>query len=186
MKNRTDKVLLKVEIPIWFRVVYAIAAPPTPLFFLAFAVAFIINGLTLPGALISTFALVTVAAGLLLIPHVYSTIWVTELGLRWRRPFRLRTKKFKWEDIVTIVRPRFGISYDLAYIISKNGERIAVVRSMAGFTDLVELIRSRAPNLELKQRPTTLWPDQSVTRWKLLLLFIVLFTGYVIIRELFG
>ena len=92
----------------WFRVFYAIAAPPTVLFFLAIAFVFTINGLTFPGVLISTFALGIVGASLLVTPHVYSTIWVTELGLRWRRPFGLKTKKFRWDDIVTISRPRFG------------------------------------------------------------------------------
>jgi hypothetical protein len=185
-KKRTDKVLLRVEVPIWFRILYAIVALPTLLFFLAITVVFTINGLTLPRILTSAFVLFLAAVNFQAIPHLYSTIWVTEFGLRWRRPFRLRTKTLAWDDILTISRPRFGIPRELAYIISKGGEKIVVMRSMTGFDNLFAMIATRAPHLPSKHLDVNLWPEPSTARWTQLLLFAVLFLIYVIIRELFG
>ena len=186
MKTQPDKVLLRVEVPIWFRVFYAILALPILLFFLAIAVVFNINSFTLPGVLTGVFALILAGFNLPAIPHLYSTIRVTELGLRWRRPFGLRTKTVRWDDIHTVSRPRFGIPRELLYIISKGGEKIVVLRSMTGFDDLLAMIETRVPHLSSRQLPTNLWPNPSSTRWKQLLLFFVLFLMYVIVKELFG
>ena len=186
MNRRPDKTLLRVSLPKWFRVFYAIGAPLTLIFFLIIAVLFNLNGFTFPGVIIILFVLVTVGIALHATPHFYSMIWVTDYGLRWDRPLGLRDKEFKWDDILTVSRPRFGYPGDVAYIVSKSGDKISVVKSMDGYTYLLEIIQLRAPNLTPKRLPKNLLPASSSRAWKQLLILFALFVMYVIVRKILG
>ena len=57
-------------------------------------------------------------------------------------------KLLTWNEIVEVKRPRFGIPVDFAYVISKNKDRLRLIRSMNNYRELIQLIKNKAPNLE--------------------------------------
>ena len=186
MNRRPDKTLLRVALPQWFRVYCAVAVPPTLILLLFIAIVFNLNDFTFFGVIVILFVLAMFGIAAYATPHCYSTILVTDYGLRWDRPLGLGDKKFKWDDILTVSRPRFAKSSDFAYIVSKSGNKIVVMKSMDGYADLLEMIQSRAPNLKPKRLPKNLLPGNVSSGWKRLLILFVLFVIYVIVRKIFG
>jgi hypothetical protein len=87
-----------------------------------------------------------VGLGLWMTPIFYSTIVVTEAGLELKGLLGSK-RKFSWDEIVKVSRPRFGIPRDAMYIFSKTGKKIILLRNMTGYAELLKLIESRAPNL---------------------------------------
>lgn len=57
-------------------------------------------------------------------------------------------KIFLWDEIVEVRRPRFGIPKDANYVISKNRDKLLLVKSMTNYKELVQMIKVRAPNLK--------------------------------------
>jgi len=53
-----------------------------------------------------------------------------------------------WEDIMAIRRPRFGFPINHMYVISKNEDKLLLIKSNDRYRELVEYIRENAPNLE--------------------------------------
>ena len=182
MKKPPDKVLLRVCLPKWFQIFYAIAALVSLPFFLFISFAYAHDGFIFPKILVSIFMLAMVGIILWAIPQFYSTICVTEFGVRSDRPFGLSQKKFKWDEIVTVSRPRFGIPYDLVYIMSQRGEKLPVVRGVQGYSELLEIIQSHAPNLTSKHLARELRPKPS---WKSFVILFLSFIAYVLIRWFF-
>jgi hypothetical protein len=53
----------------------------------------------------------------------------------------------KWEEIVEVKRPKFGIPYDAIYIVTYKNKKILLVRGMKNYLKLIKLIKVKAPNL---------------------------------------
>ena len=74
------------------------------------------------------------------------SVTATEDGLETANPFG-SSKSFLWDEIVEVRRPRFGIPYDFTYIISKKRDKLILIRSMKNYKELIQVIKSKAPNL---------------------------------------
>lgn len=59
-----------------------------------------------------------------------------------------QNKFFQWDEIVEVRRPRFGIPAAFSYVISKDKDKILLIRSMNNYKELVELIKTIASNLK--------------------------------------
>lgn len=176
------KTFLKVNFPLWFRLMYYIGGPIvlglicTSLFRLGQ------QGFTAAVVLKGGFLLLIVAAGCYIIPIFFSTVCANEFGVELRR-FTKTKEKFTWNEIQTVVRPRFGIPYDVAYIVSRNGKRIPIARGMSGYDALLQLIQSKAPNLSPNQLAANLHSPAQATSWRQFLVFLAIFIAYIIFRS---
>jgi hypothetical protein len=90
-------------------------------------------------------------------------------------------RMFAWDEIIALSRPRFGIPQDEVHVLSKTGEKIILSRSMDGYSQLLELIQSKATNLS----PREIWPKKSSNQWRHILIFLALFIVYVIAKLIF-
>ena|SRR3989442_534345 len=151
-----NKVLLQVSLPKWFRLFYGIVAPITLLLFFIVWFQYSRDGFTFSEVWKSLLLLTIVGLGLWITPIFYSTIVVTEAGLELKGVLGSK-QEFSWDEIVKVSRPRFRIPKDTAYVFSETGKKIILSRSMTGYTELLKLIESRAPNLSPKKLPPELW-----------------------------
>ncbi len=53
-----------------------------------------------------------------------------------------------WDDIIAIRRPRFGFPVNHTYVISKNEDKLLLIKSNDRYRELIEYIKENAPNLE--------------------------------------
>jgi hypothetical protein len=93
---------------------------------------------------------------------------------------------FTWAEIAAVTRPPFGIPYDVAHIITMEGKKLTVARSMTGFPELLRLIETKAPNLTPKQLPENLWPPTPVKAWRQMLIAFGLFIAYIVVKKFLG
>lgn len=181
--NRTDKILLKVGYPKWFLVVISVVLPLTLIFLFLGLIYLNIGGFTWLRFSISTFFLAIIVLGFWLIPTIYSSILATDSGLQVRGFFGQK-RQFTWDEIAKISKPRFGIPRDFAYVISRGGRKIIVMKSWEGYFDLLKLIESKASNLSHKRLPQEVWPKR--LSWKKLWLIVIgVLVLYVFIRLIF-
>lgn len=76
------------------------------------------------------------------------SVTATEKGIETYNIVGSTKKIILWDSIVEVRGPRFGIPKDAGYIITKNREKVLLVKSMKNYGKLIEVIRSRAQNLE--------------------------------------
>jgi len=143
------------------------------------------NEITFFGILIGGFCVLILSSILWAAPIVFSTIYVTASGIH-RRGLLGTRQSFKWNEIKTVERSRFGIPGDAAYIISKNGEKMTFARGMSGYMELLRLIQEKAPNVGADGLSENLWPSKPVNPWRNILIFLAIFVAYIIIRKLTG
>lgn len=138
-------VLLKSSFPQWFVILGSICFVITLLFSTLYVVVVIYNnGISVFNMII----LILVSSGYwFFIKILFYSITATDRGLKSNNPLG-SSKEFVWEEIVEVRRPRFGIPYDLAYVVSKNKGKMLLVRSMQNYKELIELIKVKAQNLQ--------------------------------------
>jgi len=56
---------------------------------------------------------------------------------------------FLWGEIVEVRRPRFGFPVGFAYVISKNNEKMLLIRNKNNYKELIQFIKKMAPNLKI-------------------------------------
>jgi hypothetical protein len=179
-----NTVILKVSLPKWFRVFYAIGAPLAVLLFVIVWLHYGRDAYTFSEAWKLLLFLAIVGLGLWTTPFFFSTILVTEAGLELKRLFG-STQRFSWDEIVQVSRPRFGIPHDAIYVFSHTGRKIVLSRGMTGYPELLKLIQLRAPNVSPEKLPRELRLSESSREWKYVLIFFGLFIMYVIARLIF-
>lgn len=179
-----NTVILEVSLPKWFRVFYAVGAPVAVLIFVIVWFHYGRDGYTFSEAWKLLLFLAIIGLGLWTTPIFLSTVLVTDAGLELKRVFG-SPQRLSWDEIVLVSRPRSRIPYDAVYIISQTGRKIVLSRGMTGYSELLELIQSRAPNLTPKKLPRELWISGSSREWKYVLIFFGLLIIYVIARLVF-
>lgn len=160
---KEGRVLLRVSCPKWSLVLLGIVGSLSLLLFMPIFILATIHwsrtGFTVTRFLICAVLLVIPVIYLWMIRHAYCWITATEAGLQARRMFGPKLM-FSWNEIVRVSRPRLGIAGGAVYIFSKGGQTLSLLREMEGYSQLLDLIESRAPNLSPKQIPHDLWPKK--------------------------
>ena len=77
---------------------------------------------------------------------LYYSITVTKHGLE-SKNIMGKKQVFKWSDIIDLQGPRFGIPSDFLYVVSKNKDKLLLVKSMKNHKRLIKTIQDRATNL---------------------------------------
>ena len=117
------------------------------LFFSIFYVYKVLYGNLLVSLNLSVILFIVVLGGFCFFKLLFYSVTATKKGLETAKPIG-SNQSFTWEEIIEVRRPRFGIPYDFSYVISKNKEKLLLVRSMQNYKELVELIKTKAPNLQ--------------------------------------
>ncbi|MBN2179215.1 MAG: hypothetical protein JW743_07270 [Deltaproteobacteria bacterium] len=78
---------------------------------------------------------------------LFYTVSATERGLETDNIIGV-PQLLLWDDIIAIRRPRFGFPLNHTYVISKNGDKLLLIKSNDRYKELAEYIRENAPNLE--------------------------------------
>lgn len=58
-------------------------------------------------------------------------------------------KIFQWEEIMEVRRPRFGFPVNFTYVVSKDKDRIFLIKNRKNYEALVQRIKEKAPNLRV-------------------------------------
>lgn len=185
MKQDAEREFIKVSFPLWFRVFYSIGGPIVLGSICLTLVRFGRDGFTPLETLKAGFLLFIVALSFYATRIFFSTVYAKESGIQ-RHGFLGGRQALSWDEITTVARGRFGIPHDAAYIISANGQKIVIARSMSGYCELLHVIESRARNLTPKQLPSNLWPSSSARPWRQIFIFLALFIAYIVIRKIIG
>ena len=77
---------------------------------------------------------------------LFYSVTGTKRGLETNNIFG-SNKIVKWDEIMEVRRPRFGIPNDFSYVISGKTEKLLLIRSMKNYKELIQLIKERAINL---------------------------------------
>ena len=88
--------------------------------------------------------LLLVALGVAMSTLIYTSVTVTDSGIRYRRLFST-PHYVRWSDIGGLRRPAHRIPEDAAYVMLRNGKRLQVLRSMRGYAQLVSIIQEKIP-----------------------------------------
>ena|SRR4029077_2475750 len=186
--TKGEKLLLQVTFPLWFRVLFGVAGSIALVVFLPLFASSLVHfaqlGFTLPRMVISLILVVVPVGYLAVVKYVYFWIIATESGLEGVGVLQSR-RVFSWGEIVCIRKPRFAISKDILYVVSKSGRKIVLSKSMTGFLKLLNLIQSRAPNLSPKELPDEILLSGSSGQWRYVLIIFLMFLIYVITRLIF-
>lgn len=141
MENIENK---KLGFPKWcvilMSVNYLIALPILAVY--TFFVIYNNKGITLFGFLLLSVLLIS----FVIIYYFFYSVTATSNGLIAEHKLG-RKRTFLWDDIVEVRRPRLGIPNELTSVISKDGKKIFLLRSMSHYKDLVEHIKVKAVNL---------------------------------------
>ncbi len=135
----------KIGFPRWFIVFmsvnYIIALPILSVY--TFYVIYNNKGITIFGLLL----LLLLLGSFVLIYYFFYSVTATSSGLIAENKLG-RNKTFLWDEIVEIRRPRFGIPHELTSVISKDGKKLFLLKSMTHYKELVEHIKEKAINLK--------------------------------------
>jgi len=142
--DRNQNTLIKTSFPRWFVIFISFCLVITlPLSTIYTVVVIYNNGLSVFGILLLTFVL----AEFWFLKFLFYSVTATEKGLEAANLLG-SNKSFIWDEIVKVRRPPLGIPYDFSYVVSKNKEKMLLVRSMQNYKELIELIKVRSPNLQ--------------------------------------
>ncbi len=88
----------------------------------------------------------TLILGIWFYTFLFSETITSQAGLEHKNPFGFN-RRLSWEEIVEVKRPLFGVPVDLTYIVSNKNEKILLIRSKKNYLELIEEIKTKAPNL---------------------------------------
>lgn len=79
---------------------------------------------------------------------LYYTVTATDRGLETDNIVGTN-KMFLWEEIIEVRRPRFGFPVNFTYVISKNEDKIFLIRNRNNYKELIQSIKEKATNLKI-------------------------------------
>ena len=93
------------------------------------------------------FFIITFGVSFFVVYISHYCISATKNGIE-NHPLIGHSKFFAWDEIVEVRRPLFHIPVDFNYVVSKNGKRLLLIRSMNNYKELIQLIEQKAHNLQ--------------------------------------
>jgi len=132
----------------WFRILGAFCGIFTVSFFLFYIVWVVYNGQFVTQ--ISRCLILFIIILLIIWSYsktLYYAVTATNRGLETDNI--VGTKKlFLWEQIIEVRRPRFGFPVNFTYVISKNEDKMFLIRNRNNYNELIQSIKKNAPNLK--------------------------------------
>jgi len=139
---------LKISFPRWVVIFFSFCGIFTILFFAFYIIWVVYNGqLSSQFFRCAIFFSVILGAFWVFLKILFYSVTATERGLETDNIVG-SNKLLLWDEIVEVRRPRFGIPVDFSYVISKNKDKLLLIRSMKNYKKLIQLIKLRAQNLQ--------------------------------------
>lgn len=139
---------IRIFYPKWFVVFIGFCGVGTVLISTWYISWVIYKGLLPSHVLRCLFFLALILATLFLFSKiVFYSVAATDRGLETHNIIG-SNKFFTWDEIVEIRKPHFGIPHDAIYLISRNKDRLTLLRGMKNLEELLQLIKDRSPNLK--------------------------------------
>ena len=141
---------LKVSFSRWYVALVGCCGLLTVVLSLAYLIYTVLHGEFFERLLrCSAFAVVLLSLLWFLARILFYAVYATERGIRTENILN-KKELIPWDEIVEIKRPRIGIPKDAIYLITNNHQKILLIKSMNNYSRLLELIKTRAPNLRSK------------------------------------
>ncbi len=138
---------LKMNFPIWLVISFSFCGVFTILFFAFYIIWVLYNGQLASRLFNCSVGFVVILGAIwVFLKVIFYSVTVTDEGLKTSNIIG-KSKLFRWDEIVDLRRPRFGIPGDFNYVISRNNDSLLLVRSMQNYKELIDLIKVRSPNL---------------------------------------
>ncbi len=144
MKNSSE-VLITSFFPKWFLWLIFISWVGSNLLFVIGIVVFVSNDQEIYTKYLIVFLLIFLG-GIWMSGFVFSKATAQAEGLYLDNPFKQR-EFVAWENIIEIRKPQLKIPYDFIYVISRSGKKITLIKSMKNFKQLLEVIQTKAKNI---------------------------------------
>jgi hypothetical protein len=142
-----DNYLFKVRYAVWFLILSSVCGITTFYYCSKYLYWVVDQNLILERKFISTTCIMIIVSGLWFFNKVlYYSIIVLPQGISSNKLVG-GGYLVKWEEIVEVKRPKFGIPYDAIYIVTYKNKKILLVRGMKNYLKLIKLIKVKAPNL---------------------------------------
>jgi hypothetical protein len=134
--------------PKWFIVFmtinYTIGLPILAVY--TFVVIYNNKGVTIFGFLL----LALLLGSFLIIYMFFSSVTATSNGLVAGNKFGRKTTLL-WDQIIEMRRYHFGSPNEFTSVISKNGKKLYLLKSMSHYKELIEYIKNKAINLKITE-----------------------------------
>jgi len=139
---------LRISFPRWFVILLSFCGTVTIMFSVSY-IGWVIYSGQLTSRLFRTVIFFSLVLGIFwfLSKILFYSVTATEGGLETDNIVGSK-QMFLWDEIVEVRRPRFRIPKDASYVISKNKDKLLLVRSMTNYKELVQMIKVRALNLK--------------------------------------
>jgi hypothetical protein len=139
---------LKISLPRFFFIPFTLGAILLLLALIFYASRLIQSEPTILDLIKVLFLFIIFLAGSYFFSRIlFYSVTAREIGLETHNIWG-KKKVFLWKDIVQIRRPRFGIPKDASYVISSSEDKMLLVRSLKNYSELVQIIKVRAQNLQ--------------------------------------
>ncbi|MBW1788631.1 MAG: hypothetical protein JRK53_18755 [Deltaproteobacteria bacterium] len=146
-KKRNER--MEISYPMWLIIFIAFCGIGTILMVTYYIVLGIYNGKIFSNLLILTF--ITVSWVLInvwfLLKIVFYSVIATSKGIKSNNLIG-PDKFFPWDEILEVRKPIYGIPPDAIYVISKDNEKLMLLRGMKNIDEFIQLIKEKAPNLK--------------------------------------
>jgi hypothetical protein len=139
---------LKISYPKWVAVPFILGWTVLLLAFFFYLAKFARNGPHFLLILKIAFLLILLFSGIwVFLKFLFYSVIASKRGLETDNLFGKR-KSFLWHEIIGVRRPRLGIPQEIAYVVSKEKEKLLLLRSMKNYSQLITLIKEKASNLQ--------------------------------------
>lgn len=143
----SQNVILKISFPIFFKIFLLICC--VGILFLSgfYFYKIATHQLQISYFICSVFLFLDLAGFWIILKLLFYSVTATNKGIE-ARNIVVRNIKIQWGDIIEIRRPRLGVPKDISYIITKNNNKLLLIRSMNDYSKIIKLIKERALNLK--------------------------------------
>jgi len=145
-----NSTILKVSFSRWYIVLIGCCGFLTAGLSLAYIIYTVLHGEFLARLLrCSAFAILFLSILWFLARILFYVVYATEYGIR-AKNILSKTEFIPWHEIVEIKGPKIGIPRDVINLITQDRRKIRLIKSMNNYSRLLELVKTRAPNLRSK------------------------------------
>jgi hypothetical protein len=143
-----DEEDLKMCFPIWFVAFTTFCEVGTALFALVYILHASKKGLSWSDIWKILLLLSIIIGGIWVSSKIlFYSVTATKRGLVSKN--LLRSSNFiSWNEIIDFQTPRFGFASQGGYVISDKGEKMMLMEEMKNYTELINVIQTRSPNLK--------------------------------------
>ncbi len=142
-----QNIFLKVNFPIFFKIFLSICSVGILFISGVYFYKIVTHQLQINYFFCSVFFFLDLGGFWIILKLLFYSVTATNKGIEARNIIVGKTT-IQWEDILEVRRPSMGIPKDISYIITKNNNKLLLIRSMKNYSKIIQLIKKMALNLK--------------------------------------